>query len=388
MLTEYLRQYACASTAHDERIDDLIVSAHAEAVCRALAGKGGEGAVADFVRRNVAVHHRMAPFWDTAFGRAQRSLESDKVDPGDALALVAFRLAQFDAQGACAARFTRPHRLRWGQTMLPPLDAFDVHAGPGGTRIDATLEGRPACQARRNSDGLLSSDAPAGRAPQQLPAAGGITLISGDAVLDDVVLEDDFHSIFRYPTITPEHAGCFEAGLRILAKLPEYDAWVRRVVRGIVVCETVRSRTRSSSWSEAPGLVLVSLTDRPFLVAEMLVHEASHQHYNLATRLGPTVDASAQALHYSPAVDRPRPLNKVLLGYHAFANFFNFYTRYLPLAREDMHDVQARHCELEAKLAVFEQVLTRAEGLTPIGAALFWPLYERTCQARGAAHTC
>jgi HEXXH motif-containing protein len=323
----------------------------------------------------------MDPFWDIAFGRAQRCVETQEIDIVDTLALIAFRLANFKVTGNCFAKMTKPFRFCWGDTLLPYMDEFQLNVEKSELRLEARLKGRRSfLLTRDNISGVKIKSA---LEPQkQLHSLFGITLLSADSILDDIIVEDEFHTIFSYPIITSTHVNQFSEALAVLERIPNYHSWVKRIIRGIVVCETNRSRTRSSSWSEAPGMVLVSLSKRPYLLAEMLVHEASHQYYNLISRLGDTVDKSDTELYFSPAVERPRHLNKILLGYHAFANFFLFYHYYREFSGQYYKEVKSLCAHLEEKLSGFEQALLAAKSLTPVGEALFWPLYNKTKQIR------
>ena len=47
------------------------------------------------------------------------------------------------------------------------------------------------------------------------------------------------------------------------------------------------------------GLIHLSAHAAPLPVAELLVHEASHQHMNLLTKLGPIDDGSDANTYYS-----------------------------------------------------------------------------------------
>src|SRR5438046_7090098 len=79
-------------------------------------------------------------------------------------------------------------------------------------------------------------------------------------------------------------------------------------------CSRKRRHTRLvSDWSSyvcssvlrsLPGVVHVAhISYRPAL-AEMLVHELSHQHYYVASSHGPVDDGSDDNLYYSPEIGR------------------------------------------------------------------------------------
>ncbi|MFH9355018.1 aKG-HExxH-type peptide beta-hydroxylase [Kitasatospora sp. NPDC017646] len=107
--------------------------------------------------------------------------------------------------------------------------------------------------------------------------------------------------------------------------------WVEQVIRQILVLRAEPTRTKSGSRSHFPGLVHMSLPEGAHVVAENLMHEASHQYYHLLLRIGPIHTGEDTALYYSPAVGRPRPLDRLVLAFHAFGNVALLYHRLLEI---------------------------------------------------------
>jgi len=111
------------------------------------------------------------------------------------------------------------------------------------------------------------------------------------------------------------------------------------------------------------------------LVAEMLVHEACHQYFYLVRRLGPVHDLADTQLYYSPAVDRERRLDRIVMAYHAFANVLCFYRTAMGSGMED--EVCARvESELQDDVVLMERTLVGNPALTALGAALVEPLAQ------------
>jgi HEXXH motif-containing protein len=109
------------------------------------------------------------------------------------------------------------------------------------------------------------------------------------------------------------------------ASAPAYTAWIRRVVRTIVpVRSTVEGSLLSGSDRGRPGEVYLNLNASAAGIAESLVHEASHQYFHLLEGVGPLAVADAPQA-FSVLKNAYRPLDLVLLGYHAVVNMILFY---------------------------------------------------------------
>src|SRR6185312_15271355 len=91
----------------------------------------------------------------------------------------------------------------------------------------------------------------------------------------------------------------------------------------------------SGSSASEPGRCHMSVRAGQVKLAEMLVHEATHQYYYLVTRLGPVDDGTDSTLYYSPVKNCYRPLAYILIAYHAFANVLLFSQRCLDAGYDD-----------------------------------------------------
>jgi HEXXH motif-containing protein len=103
---------------------------------------------------------------------------------------------------------------------------------------------------------------------------------------------------------------------------------------------------------------------------EMLVHEASHQYYEIADWLAPLTNGTDTALYYSPFKRAERPIDRLLTAYHAFANVLLLY---IQLANKDAHAnyVKAEAQTLITQLRDTQAALERSPGLT-VGGELLW----------------
>src|SRR5262249_9893120 len=124
----------------------------------------------------------------------------------------------------------------------------------------------------------------------------------------------------------PLVAGCRRA-LALLAEYADlYQTWVGRVVQYLVPWKPLPDQLPSGSSSHncAPGVLGIGNHGHPLALVDSLVHEASHHHYYILTKLGPVDDGSDANLYYNPFLEMDRPIGRILLAYHAFANVLLF----------------------------------------------------------------
>lgn len=212
------------------------------------------------------------------------------------------------------------------------------------------------------------------------------------------VLHDQFRlipSLLASLDLLPEHGrveseydnGLVESGvvpsasaLRLLHRYwSEGYEWVSTVVREII---PLRSRnggagSTSSFWDCGTIAATLGTRQNPILLAEMLVHEASHQHFFLAKQLGPLEDGSDATEYFSPMVNAFRSLEKMLLGYHALINMLKFYEK---VSADCSHDseqfLSARVSYLFEKLDLIGTAISRSTAFTPGGSCMFQRLRE------------
>jgi HEXXH motif-containing protein len=113
------------------------------------------------------------------------------------------------------------------------------------------------------------------------------------------------------------------------------------------------------------------------MIAELLVHECSHQHFYLLRRLGSMHDEADATLYYSPVRDMGRPLLYILLAYHAVANMLLFHRAALAAGAPDAGLHAGRTADLSAWLPALQAPLMRPGALTALGRMLFEPLQAR-----------
>jgi HEXXH motif-containing protein len=177
-----------------------------------------------------------------------------------------------------------------------------------------------------------------------------------------------------------------EAVSLILACVPEYGPWCERVLRHVhVIGKTREDASFSRSAASRPGYVVASAPMPVVLQAEMLVHESTHQYYfllELLTRV-PT-NPEAKEKFFSPLVGRERPIERLLVAYHAVANMLMFhdallrnYPEHADLARERLGVLKPAGAHLLGTISQNAHLLTA-------DANAFWQpsqsLIEGLCQ--------
>ena len=111
-------------------------------------------------------------------------------------------------------------------------------------------------------------------------------------------------------------------------------------------------------------------------IAEILVHEASHQYYFLSARYGSLLNGPDRP-YFSPIKETKRPLSMILLAYHAFANVMLFYRLCRRNGLGDNDYCRANEAQLAPQLAVLQDTLSRSKALSPLGQALWKPVAAR-----------
>ena len=118
----------------------------------------------------------------------------------------------------------------------------------------------------------------------------------------------------------------FETACSILCSLSlEYGLWIGRVLRYVAVTDSPSGRLISGSAKWLWGLIVISNSTDPVDICEMLVHECSHLYFNLALHVFNACDPTLTS--FSPFKQAIRPLEKVMLAYHAFGNVAQMYER-------------------------------------------------------------
>ena len=135
----------------------------------------------------------------------------------------------------------------------------------------------------------------------------------------------------------------------------------------------------SSSNSSVDTMIWYSVTRNPLLMAEMIVHEMSHQRLFRFQDHDPLIDPEVHGNGwqkcevYSPWRDDPRPVNGVLHGFVVFSEAAKFWATLLnnsPLSDREMNIAQRRMAMLVLQLK-FAQESLKDCAFTKIGTKIY-----------------
>lgn len=265
----------------------------------------------------------------------------------------------------------QPAIFVWGSWLLPEADRLAVENDGNTARILASLDGVKS-ESRLywspEQGAWLTDDLK--RLPSVDDGTYSVSLLLNEAdprlKCDNRVLEQ----------ISPAGYESLSRAFQLLREIaPKYYIWITRVLRRLVVVEAPKNTLRSGNQEGYCGSFYISECLDPLLVAEMFVHESTHQYYHALVRLEDVNDNSDKTMYYSPFVQRERTLDRLVLAYHAFANVHLFYRECFnsgAYRREDRKDLAT----LENDLAAVEQTIMASDKLTSVGRALVEPLYR------------
>jgi HEXXH motif-containing protein len=316
--------------------------------------------------------------WHPSFARVHQALhDADANAAAGAIIDTALHVSASLRHASWQAEFTTERRVRWDRWTLPAASAVDVRVGGQTARVFLIARGSRLTyefSRLRHQWELTRGEADAfpvalrGRQHMLVltpPSLAGIDWADGEPSDPCELSADEIITSIRRAVALLRRAAA------------PYWPWVRRVIRGIIPIGGSETVLKSGSSAQRPGLIGVSFPAPPAAIAEMLVHEASHQYFHLLSRLQRPEDGSDATLYYSPIKRTGRPIRAILVAYHAFANVLLFYR----LARRHGADAGG-YCAREARRLVpqlreLEQPLRTSAALTMTGHALWKPLSAR-----------
>lgn len=382
-LAPKLRGFSCPQEILDESFFTLIATMYRAFVVDLFLEKHGaylkkrsEGLVS-LLKTGLELDALSEEVWaDLALGGAFTVIRTRNTD---AVPIVAASLAlQLSARpfvGQWDVDLGRPVRLTWKRWLLPLAERITFTRTIDYAKIQTSLA---ACS--HESSFYRSGDDWKNDVLQPLSEFGthgsGIILLPRSAlcmagvpeVLETAIEAIDASLVARMQ----------EAIELIAAHAPVYLPWVQRAVRYVVLTEPGQVlEMNSGSWDHDFGLIQVSANDLPAAIAEMLVHEASHQYFRLLCHLKPFDDGTDIARYYSPTVKKERPLSRIGLAYHAFANIMLFYCSCLESGIKDGDYCERSKTRLAPDLRLLEIPIRQSHALTIVGRSLCGPLLER-----------
>lgn len=183
----------------------------------------------------------------------------------------------------------------------------------------------------------------------------------------------------RPPRTAPFGTQVADAFAMLEASVPEYYMWAASVLREAIAKGRSNDHT-TTSCSHLHNLGAIELCAPATILetAEMFVHECSHQHYQLASWTNRLTRRDAPEV-FSVLKRTSRPLDRVLLGYHAFANcLFMYHLLDRRGAAVDRADLGGRIRFVRGLVdALYAGVARNKQWLTPTGLAIYQPLTDR-----------
>lgn len=312
--------------------------------------------------------------WSAEFSWLTRSVTDPSIDPVTSAVRTAVKLSEAGRWSDWSCRLGAPAIFRAGHCFLP--DVMSVASQSDGDTVTLSFG---------HLDGDVTRIEMSASQSQWNPPACGIALSPIDFQGDRIacLTRESFAAVdFRLNDMpwtiggeTETRKSC-AAGLKLLQEAaPKFAPWVGHVVRNVVPL-TADRYIRSQSASDYPGTIALSSPASRTAIAEMFVHESSHQYYHILERFEPVQDPASNESYYSPVKKTQRPLCMILLAYHAFANVILFYRACL-----DAGIAESEQCELNIarhlpELRAMEQSLASSHSLTDAGRLLFDPLAE------------
>jgi HEXXH motif-containing protein len=374
---DYCKQFSHPGREFNDAVFSTILTAHGSHVAAAFVNKHRNNIVscsqglADLL--SIGHNWPVRGVWDVSFGLAQHH------EGGPSLlstaAQMALSLMSAGVPARWSASFTTPVHLRFASRNLRSL--IQIAVASDGIRVEIEGKSVDGTQSwifeRDRADWRAASLAPSPR----IGGGAGIELLLASDLPD---CELDEAAAAGLPPVTqfmPDMARPFEDALEFLSAFtPSYKRWVDRVLTGIVLYQRNEAKSGSGSRGDMPGVIACSLSFDRTELAEVMVHEACHQYFYVATRVGPADDGRDNTLYYSPPVKRERPIDRILIAYHAFANVLVWYDEVVRAGADDHGAIARREALLRPQVEVLEKTLAANQNLTELGEALFVPLKQ------------
>jgi HEXXH motif-containing protein len=299
---------------------------------------------------------------DRALTSLAAALRSPDSDPSAAAARALFLLLTAGAELAGAdIVLARPARLGWHGYLLPKARRV----------VAATTEHVELDLANGERQVFLRDGLAGDSRTVALPYIDAICVIAPWAV--DTY--DSIHVPFALSPLPIDHivAPLREAWRLIEAASLETSQWCGRVATDVIALAGDTGTSFSGSNREAPGQLALSVPASPLTLAELFVHECSHQYFHLAEELGPVDDGSDNGLYWSPLTRSERPLDRILIAHHAVANIIRFYRAVAAHGLDVDGHAEAELDRQTRCLDALETPLGKTGALTDNGRALYTP---------------
>jgi HEXXH motif-containing protein len=305
--------------------------------------------------------------WQVELGFVRDNLLSGArhCTPLESAALLALAFVAVGQSGSWECHFPEPVRLRSGKILLPQARGLSLSAGHDSVQI--ILDGS-SCELQRlpGRDGIAAGKWAAMLATVDI-GDRVVCLLPRKALPRNVLADQRF----VLDEVQSEHSGRVRSAIDLLGRhVPMYLDWIKGPLQDLVLLNGTDGRLRSGSFKTLPGMIYLSAVDHPARMAEMLIHETSHQYFHVLSLVGDVDDGSDTAEHFSPVVKEGRSIRMVLFAYHAFANVLRFYRLYRD-AVGATPSLERDSAEIEGDVRKLEMILAQNSSLTPLGHSIF-----------------
>lgn len=372
---------------HNGHLGSMAATFH-QAVMVRLARHVADHPYADeLFRQNEAILTRTPPAasacWQPEIGATLGHLKQNR--PVAAVVQALFGLHALRIAGNWIATLEQPVRVSMGGHLFDLQGDVSIDAAPDRIRVRA-LRLEPLTFAWSGTAWTLSGEAPHALWRYAAPAFFAYAGFENSYVQTWEIPPAAAPSMDLRLTWPQQPASCGTLGLgpAVAAQMddvfglldqigPTYVPWCQPVLRGIAACPSFDPEMRSSaSYSEHAGIVSAAFPLSTPHLAEILVHELSHQYYLMLNVAMPLLRKEAsKTLHYSSLKNRQRPLDMLFFAYHATSNMALFWhdvlaasTPHTALAAEELARQVAHTESLDANIAA-------SGGLSEAGQAMF-----------------
>jgi HEXXH motif-containing protein len=324
--------FSCPNADHVGTLDvlvPLIVREYTAALCATFVGRNGQRIAASssglieylglWFSNPTAITHTV---WDYGFGNMYRSFQLSHADHTRDCAVIAACLAAAGLCGEWHARFEEPTRLRLGRWLLPNAARVHVRSFDGVVAIEyAGPRGRGTIEVSCENRAFDSS---ACEEQPEIAQHGVQFTFFADEALGLTGFPEFEGRVVN--TIDSRMVQVFYDAIDIVKSYtPEYLPWIARVLHQVFLLKPTGQRVESGSVENYLGLIHLSAHPEPLPVAELLVHEATHQYMNVLRKLQPLDDGTDSRTYWSPPVKSHRSISKIIAALHAFGNVELFY---------------------------------------------------------------
>lgn len=326
--------FGCWSAGESDLIGRYAV-AYAGAIVRRIAATGRAAFLDDSIDRALAcLDAADVECWNASFGTANAFANLGDGASEPAAGQLFLALSQFGFEGRYEAAYRLPTRHRWRSCWLPAGKSIQMIAEGGSVTvivddIVTNLEGKAAAMGSQSVAGLF------GR---------GVT--TWGYALDPVILEPG--DLPLDTEIVPVALNGLREAARMLAIDERITKWCSRLLQELSLTYSDNHQSLTSRSNPLlPGTVQISVPGSELHLAELLVHEAAHQHYFLAAMAGSYITPDNRYITaYSALRGCERPIERVFLGLHALVNIADFLAVYAESDKPSAGEAIARIVEL------------------------------------------